>query len=111
MTDLHESNVTKTLVSAQRPNRTALGTNVVFAGGKFDMKRILLLAAPFVLALSFTGAVRADDWTVTVGCQKCAYEKDSGATECGPACKTAEGKVLLLKGDAVKELKFKDGGE
>jgi hypothetical protein len=75
------------------------------------MKRVLLFAVPFALALMLSGSVRADDFTVTVGCQKCAFEKDSGATECGPACKTADGKVLLLKGDAVKELKFKDGGE
>ena len=75
------------------------------------MKRVLLFAVPFALALLLSGSVRADDFAITIGCQKCAFEKDSGATECGPAGKTADGKVLILKGDAMKDIKFKDGGE
>jgi hypothetical protein len=55
--------------------------------------------------------VRADDWTVTVGCQKCQFKESTGADACGAAAKTADGKVVVLKGDAVKDLKFKDGGE
>ena len=75
------------------------------------MKRVAF-AVPFVLALLLCGAVRADDteMTVDVGCQKCTFKDATSATECGAAAKTADGKILLLTGDAVKDLKFKDGG-
>jgi hypothetical protein len=75
------------------------------------MKRVIFFAVPFALAFVLSSSVRADDWTVTVGCQKCAYSADTKAESCGAAAKTADGKVLLLKGDAVKDVKFKEGGE
>ena len=76
------------------------------------MKRMSLFAVPFVLALLLAGSVRADDdMTVTVGCQKCTFKDATGAADCGAACKTADGKVLVMTGDAVKDVKFKDGGD
>ena len=74
------------------------------------MKRALLFAVPFALALVLSSAVRADDMTVTVGCSKCTF-KVEGVTECGPACKMADGKIVMLKGDAMKDVKFEEGGE
>ena len=76
------------------------------------MKRVSIFAVPFVLALMLSGVVRADDaeMTVTVGCQKCNFKDATAAADCGAACKTGDGKVLVMTGDAVKELKFKDGG-
>jgi hypothetical protein len=75
------------------------------------MKRVLAFVVPFALALVLSSAVRADDWTVVVGCQKCNFKDDTKAEACGAACKTADGKVVLLKGDVVKDVKFKEGGE
>mgnify|MGYP001606618549 CR=1 FL=1 len=78
------------------------------------MKRALFFVVPFALAFVLSAAVQADDkageWTVTLGCAHCAYEKDTGATKCGAAGKTADGKVVLLTGEALKGIKFKDGG-
>ena len=78
------------------------------------MKRMFLFVVPFALALVLTSAVRADDkegeWTVTVGCQHCNFEKDTGAKECGAAAKTADGKIIVLKGEHVTK-EFKKGGE
>lgn len=75
------------------------------------MKRVLFFAVPFALAFVLSSAVHADEWTVTIGCQKCNFADDTKEAACGAACKTADGKVLKLKGDAVKEVKFKEGGE
>lgn len=76
------------------------------------MKRFFFVA-PFVLALMISANAFAADgeWTVSVGCAHCNYEKDTGATSCAAAGKTADGKVVLLKGDAIKEIKFKKGGD
>lgn len=76
------------------------------------MKRALFLVVPFALAIVLSTAVRADDgeWTVTVGCQHCNFSKESGATACGAAAKTADGKILILKGEHVTK-EFKKGGE
>jgi hypothetical protein len=72
-------------------------------------------AVPFALALILASGVRADDkageWTVSLGCAHCSFEKDTGATSCGAAGKTADGKVVVLKGDAVKGVNFKKGGD
>jgi len=79
------------------------------------MKRAFFFVVPFALALMLSGNVRADDKAttveVTVGCQHCTFSADTGAEHCGAACKTADGKVLLLKGDGVKGLDFKGGGK
>lgn len=77
------------------------------------MKRAFFVV-PFALALILS-TVRADDKeetiTLTVGCAHCNYEAATGAGSCAAAGKTADGKVLLLKGDAVKGLAFKKGGD
>lgn len=77
------------------------------------MKRALFFVVPFALAMVLSSVVRADDgeWTVTVGCQHCSF-KDAHATTCVPAAKTADGKILVLKGDKViaKEA-YEKGGE
>jgi len=77
------------------------------------MKRAFFFVAPMALALIISANAFAADgeWTVTVGCAHCNYEKDTGAGSCAAAGKTADGKVVLLKGDAVKGLKFKAGGD
>ena len=79
------------------------------------MKRSLLLALSLALALLFTSAARAEEkkgeWNVSVGCAKCSYSQDTGAKSCGAAAKLADGKVVTLKGAAMKEVKFKQGGE
>ena len=79
------------------------------------MKRAFFFVVPFALALMLSSAVRADDKeqtiNVTVGCAHCNFEAATGAPSCGAAAKTADGKVLLLKGDAVKGLEFKKGGD
>ncbi len=77
------------------------------------MKRAFFFVAPFALAMIISANAFAADgeWTVTVGCAHCNYEKDTGAGSCAAAGKTADGKVVLLKGDAVKDLKFKKGGD
>ena len=78
------------------------------------MKRALFFVVPFALAIVLSSAVRAGEgegeWTVTVGCQHCNFEKDTKATACGAAAKTADGKVLILKGEHVTK-EFKKGGE
>ena len=78
------------------------------------MKRAMFFVAPFALALMLVTAVRADDnakdFVVTVGCAHCNFEADTGAGHCGAAAKTADGKVVILKG-AIQGLKFKAGGE
>lgn len=77
--------------------------------------KAFFFVVPFALAFVLSSAVRADDkageWTVTVGCAHCNFEKDTGAGSCAAAAKTADGKVVLLKGDAVKGVKFKAGGD
>jgi hypothetical protein len=77
------------------------------------MKRAFFFVAPMALALIISANAFAADgeWTVTVGCAHCNYEADTKAGSCAAAGKTADGKVVLLKGDAVKELKFKKGGD
>ena len=78
------------------------------------MKRAFFFVVPFALAMVLSSAVRADDnakeFVVTVGCAHCNFEADTGAGHCGAAAKTADGKVVVLKG-AVQGLKFKSGGE
>ena len=81
------------------------------------MKRAILFAVPFALALMLATSIRADDkpaakegeWTGTVGCGHCAYSKDTGATACCAAVKVAD-KVYTLKGDKVAK-DYKKGGE
>jgi len=88
------------------------------------MKRALLFAIPFVLAFVVSSVVRAEEggdkkpapapaqaaeWTLTVGCASCDFGKDTKAEECCAAGKTADGKVLTLKGNVVKE--WKKGGD
>ena len=52
------------------------------------MKRALFLAIPFafVLMLSAQAAdeapAKAGEWTVSVGCAHCNFEKDTGAGKC-----------------------------
>ena len=68
------------------------------------------LAVPLAMMLLLAVARADDEMTVTVGCQKCNFKDATAAEACGAACKTADGKVLVMKGDAIKDLKFKDGG-
>ncbi|HEY3320036.1 MAG TPA: hypothetical protein VGP72_06200 [Planctomycetota bacterium] len=82
------------------------------------MKYAFFLMASVTLSLVIASYVRADEkeakageWTVTVGCAHCNYSKDTGAKSCAPAAKTADGKIVLLKGDALKDVKYKEGGE
>jgi hypothetical protein len=75
------------------------------------MKKAFLMFASLVLAVSCSTFAADGEWTVSVGCAHCNYEKDTGAGSCAAAGKTADGKVVLLKGDAVKDLKFKKGGD
>lgn len=69
------------------------------------MKRVALA---FALAFAVTMGVHADEWTVTVGCAHCNFEKETGAASCAAAAKAGD-KVYLLKGNVAKE--FKKGGE
>jgi len=64
-----------------------------------------------LLAKEKAEAGKAGEWTVTIGCQKCNFKDETSATKCGPAAKTADGKVVILKGKAMKAIKFKEGGE
>lgn len=83
------------------------------------MKRAILFAVPFVLALMLTSVVCAEEgkkeeakdgeWTMTVGCQHCSYSKETEAKGCGAAAKAGD-KVYVLKGDKVTK-EFKKGGE
>jgi hypothetical protein len=77
--------------------------------------KAFFFAVPFAMALVLTTGVRADDkageWTVSIGCAHCSFEKETGAGKCAAAAKTADGKVVLLKGDAMKGVKFKAGGD
>ena len=89
------------------------------------MKKALLFAIPFVLAFVVSSGVRAEEgekkpapapapakaaeWTVTVGCASCDFGKITKAEECSAAAKTADGKVLNLKGNVVKD--WKKGGD
>ncbi len=81
------------------------------------MKRVLFFVLPFALALSL--AVRADEkeaakdgeWKVTVGCAHCNFSKESGAKSCAAAAKTADGKVLLLKGEGLAKDWKKNPGD
>jgi hypothetical protein len=57
------------------------------------MKRLLYFALPFVLALAFSGVVRADEWTAQV---------DKKAD--GTAVAKVGDKTFLLTGDAVKSV-------
>ncbi|HYF49762.1 MAG TPA: hypothetical protein VEJ63_10175 [Planctomycetota bacterium] len=81
------------------------------------MKRAILFAVPFALALMLATSIRAEDkpaakegeWTATVGCGHCNFEKDTKAKECCAAAKVGD-KVFTLKGDKVTK-EFKKGGE
>ncbi|HYG77717.1 MAG TPA: hypothetical protein VEK08_22115 [Planctomycetota bacterium] len=77
------------------------------------MKRVSFLMVPFVLALTLSSGLFAaeGEWTITLGCAHCNYEKDTGATSCAAAGKTSDGKIVQLKGDAMKGIKFKAGGD
>jgi hypothetical protein len=80
------------------------------------MKRAILLALPLVLVMLVASAVRAEEkkaseWKVSVGCAHCNYSKETGASSCGASAKLADGKVVALKGKAMKDVKFKQGGE
>jgi hypothetical protein len=79
------------------------------------MKRALLFAVPFALALILSSGVRADEkeakveeLTLTVGCGHCNFSKETGKTSCCAAGKAGE-KVYLLTGNVAKE--YKKGGE
>jgi hypothetical protein len=69
------------------------------------MKRVLMA---FVLTVAASFTASADEWTVTVGCSHCHFEKETGSTSCSAAAKAGD-KVYLLKGNVAKE--FKKGGE
>jgi len=86
------------------------------------MKKALLLAVPFMLAFAISSAVRAEDagakkdaaaktgeWTLTVGCAHCDFGADTKAEACAAAGKTADGKVIALKGNVDKS--WKKGGD
>lgn len=74
------------------------------------MKRAILFAGMLLFSLAMCTA-RANDgeWTGTVGCQHCQFEKETGAADCGAALKVGE-KVYTLKGEKVSK-EFKKGGE
>lgn len=79
------------------------------------MKRVLFLAVPFMMVLMLSAkaeeaAAKPGEWTVSVGCAHCNFEKETGAGKCAAAAKTADGKVLLLTGTAVSK-DFKKGGD
>src|SRR5688572_3726238 len=79
-----------------------------------SMKRALFLAIPFAFVLMLSAqaeeaAAKPGEWTVSVGCAHCNFEKETGAPKCAAAAKTADGKVLLLTGAVSKD--FKKGGD
>jgi len=79
------------------------------------MKRALFLAIPFAFVLMLSAqaeeaAAKPGEWTVSVGCAHCNFEKDTGAGKCAAAAKTADGKVVLLTGTNVSK-DFKKGGD
>jgi hypothetical protein len=69
------------------------------------MKHVFLA---FALAFCVSMAASADEWTMTVGCAHCNFEKETGATSCAAAAKAGD-KVYMLKGHVAKD--FKKGGE
>lgn len=79
------------------------------------MRLAMWLTVPVLFAFVMTAAVRAEaksgQWAVTVGCAHCNYEKDTKAESCAAAAKLADGKIVFLKGDAMKSVKFREGGE
>jgi hypothetical protein len=85
------------------------------------MKRAILFAVPFVLALMLSSAgaeeketkeaKKEGEWTAKVGCGHCDYGKDTDATGCCAAAKVGD-KVYLLKGDGVPaEKEYRSGGD
>lgn len=78
------------------------------------MKRIWVWTLPAficcVLGSAVQAAVEEGTWAVTLGCQHCTYEKDTGASTCGAAGKIAD-KVYVLKGDAMKAVDYEKGGQ
>jgi hypothetical protein len=79
------------------------------------MKRALLFAVPFALALVLSSGARADEkeakveeMTMTVGCGHCNFSKETGKTACCAAGKAGD-KVFVLTGKVTED--FKKGGE